>query len=131
MQTQAAASQQQPKRSQVGSTGVPMPASRGAKKAAQGGRKPSFRAGSPEFLSSAEYRRAGWLHTLSTTPDGVVHHDYIWQLACMTELTWLLCCPHDMCMSVTTCKEMLMLTTATPDVIETQPTKLGKQDVTC
>ena len=64
MQTQAAASQQQPKRSQVGSTGVPIPASRGAKKAAQGGRKPSFRAGSPEFLSSAEYRRAGGLHSV-------------------------------------------------------------------
>ncbi|DBA68546.1 TPA: hypothetical protein ACH3X2_013610 [Trebouxia sp. C0005] len=57
-QTQAAAAQQQLKRSQVDSTGVPMPASRVAKKAAQGARKPSFRAGSPEFLSSAEYRRA-------------------------------------------------------------------------
>ena len=67
MQTQAAASQQQPTRSQVGSTGVPMPASRGAKKAAQAGRKPSFRAGSPEFLSSAEYRRAGELHILCAT----------------------------------------------------------------
>lgn len=129
MQTQAAAAQQQPKRSQVGSTGVPMPASKDAKKAAQGGRKPSFRAGSPEFLSSAEYRRAGELHILRATLDVFAHWDHIWQLAQMRQLTRLLCCLRAMSMSATTCKERLMLTSARTDVIETQATKLGKQAI--
>ena len=57
---QSAAPQQHPKRSKEAALGGPRPGSKGSKKAAQGGRsRPSFRAGSPEFLSSAEYRKAG------------------------------------------------------------------------
>ena len=57
---QSAAPQQHPKRSKEAALREARPGSKGSKKAAQGGRsRPSFRAGSPEFLSSAEYRKAG------------------------------------------------------------------------
>ncbi|KAL3139442.1 hypothetical protein ABBQ38_003772 [Trebouxia sp. C0009 RCD-2024] len=58
-QVQSAAPQQHPKRSK-GVPGGPKQGSKGGRKTAKGSSRPSFRAGSPEFLSSAEYRRAAY-----------------------------------------------------------------------